>query len=73
VPVTPKDVVFPSLTTTEAQLLNSMIREAVRLGVSDALQHPCSRPCSRVKLALWSVSVVYVSLVGCTIGVIVGG
>jgi hypothetical protein len=62
--------VFPSLTSTEEELLRSLIREEVTNGIKASM---CVNGCLRMKLVMWGLGTMYVSLIGTTIGVLFHG
>ena len=61
---------FPSLTSTEEELLRSLIREEVTNGIKASM---CVNGCLRMKLVMWGLGTMYVSLIGTTIGVLFHG
>jgi hypothetical protein len=61
---------FPSLTSTEEELLRSLIREEVTNGIKVSM---CVSGCIRMKLIMWGLGTMYVSLIGTTIGVLFNG
>lgn len=68
--VTAESNSFPSLTSTEEELLRSLIREEVTNGIKASM---CVNGCLRMKLVMWGLGTMYVSLIGTTIGVLFHG